>query len=165
MDDQKRLEILGLLQYDARMPASQIAVMVGEPLEAVTSVIGEMEEQRVILRYHTLVNWEKAGVENVTARIDVKITPQRDHGFDHLAERISRFPEVRSCYLMSGTYDLALEVQAPNLREVSRFVSERLSTLEGVASTTTHFVLKRYKHDGILFADTDEGDERLAVTP
>lgn len=165
MQEQKRLEILGLLQSDAHMTVEQIAVMVGEPVEAVSRVIAEMEEQRVILRYHTLVDWEKAGVENVTALIDVKITPQRDFGFDRLAERIARFPEVRSCYLMSGTYDLAVEVQAANLREVSRFVSERLSTLDGVHSTTTHFVLKRYKHDGVLFGPSGEDHERLAVTP
>lgn len=165
MQNDKRLEILGLLQSDARISAEQIAVMVGLPLEEVARLIAEMEEQRVILRYHTLVDWEKTGVENVVARIDVKITPQRDHGFDKLADRIARFPEVRSCYLMSGDYDLSLEVQAPNLREVSRFVSERLATLEGVASTTTHFVLKRYKHDGVLFGETEDGDERLAVSP
>lgn len=165
MQEQKRLEILDLLQGDARLSAEKIAVMVGEPVEWVAQTIAEFEEQRVILRYHTLVDWDKTGMEYVTAMIDVKITPQRDYGFDRLAERIARFPEVRSCYLMSGTYDLAVEVQAPNLREVSRFVSERLSTLDGVASTTTHFVLKRYKHDGVLFGSNGEDDERLAVTP
>ncbi|MFZ5817934.1 MAG: Lrp/AsnC family transcriptional regulator [Bacillota bacterium] len=165
MQEAKRLEILGLLQSDGRLSAEQIAVMVGEPVEAVAAAIREMEEERVILRYHTLVDWDRAGKEQVTAWIDVKITPQRDYGFDRLAERIARYPEVRSCYLMSGTYDLAVEVQAPNLREVSRFVSERLSTLEGVASTTTHFILKRYKHDGALFGGTGDDDERLAVTP
>lgn len=165
MQEQKRLEILDLLQGDARLSAEKIAVMVGEPVEWVAQTIAEFEEQRVILRYHTLVDWDKTGMEYVTAMIDVKITPQRDYGFDRLAERIARFPEVRSCYLMSGTYDLAVEVQASNLREVSRFVSERLSTLDGVASTTTHFVLKRYKHDGVLFGSSGEDDERLAVTP
>lgn len=165
MHDQKRRAILELLQSDARMPADQIAVMVGESAAEVARVIASLEEERVILRYHTLVDWEKAGSEQVTAWIDVKITPQRDHGFDRLAERIARFAEVRTCYLMSGTYDLAVEVQAANLRAVSRFVSERLSSLDGVASTTTHFVLKHYKHDGVLFGSSDEDDERLAVTP
>lgn len=165
MNDQKRLEILGLLQTDARTPVEKIAVMVGEPVEAVAQTIAELEEQNIILRYHTLVDWERAGVESVTARIDVKITPQRDVGFDRLAERIARFPEVRSCYLMSGGQDLAVEVRAENLLAVSRFVSERLSALEGVASTTTNFVLKRYKHDGTLYGESDGADERLAVTP
>lgn len=165
MREEKRREILGLLQSDARMAAEQIATMVGEPLGAVTQAIAELEAERVILRYQALVDWERAGVENVVARIDVKITPQRDHGFDRLAERIARFPEVRTCYLMSGTYDLSVEVVGPTLREVSRFVSERLSTLEGVASTTTHFVLKRYKHDGVAFEEDSEEDGRLVVTP
>lgn len=165
MEDQKRLEILELLQSDARMTTAQIATSLGESVEGVAQVIAEMEQQHVILRYHTLVDWEKAGVEGVTALIDVKIMPQRDHGFDRLAERIARFPEVRSCYLMSGAYDLSVEVVAPNLREVSRFVSERLSTIDGVASTTTHFVLKRYKHDGVHFGGADSDDERLAITP
>lgn len=165
MNDQKRMEILGLLQADARTPVDKIAVMVGEPPEEVARAITEMEEQNIILRYHTLVDWERAGVESVTARIDVKITPQRDVGFDRLAERISRFPEVRSCYLMSGGQDLAVEVRAENLMAVARFVSERLSTLDGVAGTTTNFVLKRYKHDGTLYGEADSSDERLAVTP
>lgn len=165
MEHAKRLEILRLLQENARTTAEQIAVMIGEPEEAVAEVIAGCEQDLTVLRYHTLVDWEKAGVELVTALIDVKITPQRDYGFDRLAERIARFPEVRSCYLMSGTYDLAVEVQAASLRDVSRFVSEKLSTIDGVSSTTTHFVLKRYKHDGVLFGHPDEDQERLAVTP
>ncbi len=165
MQSEKRLEILGLLQENARLTAGEIAVMTGEPEEAVIAFMTEVEQDLTILGYQALVDWEKAGVEMVTALIDVKITPQRDHGFDRLAERIARFAEVRSCYLMSGTYDLAVEIQAASLRDVSRFVSERLSTIEGVSSTTTHFVLKRYKHDGVLFGRTDEGQERLAITP
>jgi DNA-binding Lrp family transcriptional regulator len=165
MDAKKRLELLELLQSDARLTAGHLAVALGESEEAVATAIAELEAEKVIVRYHTLVDWDRAGAESVTAWIDVKITPQRDYGFDRLAERIARFPEVRSCYLMSGTYDLAVEVEAPSLREVSRFVSERLSTLDGVASTTTHFVLKRYKHDGVLFGTAGEDAERLAITP
>jgi len=165
MKNQKRQEILSLLQADARTPVEQLAVMVGEPVAEVARAIAEMEEQRIILRYHTLIDWERAGVESVTARIDVKITPQRGFGFDRLAERIARFPEVRSCYLMSGGQDLAVEVRAESLMAVAQFVSERLSTLEGVASTTTNFVLKRYKHDGTLYGEGGGADERLAVTP
>lgn len=164
MDEQKKREILSLLEGDARLTPEQIAAMVGEAPEAVAAAIAELEGKRAILQYTTLVDWEKAGADQVTALIDVKITPQRDTGFDRLAQRIARFPEVRSCYLMSGAYDLAVEVQAPSLKEVARFVSERLSTMEGVASTTTHFVLKRYKHDGVLYGG-EEPDERLAVTP
>jgi len=164
VNQQKQVEVLTLLQSDARLTAEQISGMIDEPIEQVSAYIQRMQEQRVILRFHTLIDWEKAGVESVTAMIDVKITPQRDHGFDRLAERIARFPQVQSCTLMSGTYDLSVEVEAANLKEVSRFISERLSTLDGVASTTTHFVLKRYKHDGVSFGSAEE-DERLAVTP
>lgn len=164
MQEKKRLEILGLLEQDARLAPEQIAAMVAEPPEAVADVIAELEAQRTILRYTTLVDWDRAGSERVTAVIDVKITPQRDSGFDRLAERIARFPEVQDCYLMSGAYDLSVVVQAAGLKEVARFVSERLSAIEGVSSTATHFVMKRYKHDGVLFGGGDS-DERLLVTP
>jgi DNA-binding Lrp family transcriptional regulator len=138
--------------------------MLDESPEAVAAAIAEMEADKVIVRHYVLVNWEKCGVDRVIAHIDVKLHPQRDTGFDRIAERIARFPEVRSCYLMSGTYDLAVEVESTTLRDVARFVSERLSTLEGVASTTTHFVLKRYKHDGVSFTE-EATDERLAIHP
>lgn len=164
MDEAKRLEILGLLESNARLTAPQIAVMLdGDPAEVATAIT-EMEESKVIVRHCALIDWERAGADRVTALIDVKLHPQRDVGFDRVAERIARFPEVRSCYLMSGTYDLAVEVESANLREAARFVSERLSTLDGVASTTTHFVLKRYKHDGVSFTE-EATQERLAITP
>ncbi|HEY8345942.1 MAG TPA: Lrp/AsnC family transcriptional regulator [Symbiobacteriaceae bacterium] len=164
MDHAKRREILHLLQSDARLTAEHIAAMVGEEPEAVAQAIAEMEADRVLLRYTAVVDWDKMDTDTVTAIIDVKISPQRDVGFDRLARRIARFPEVRACYLVSGAYDLSVIVEAGSLKEVARFVSQRLSTLEGVASTTTHFILKRYKHDGVLFEDA-ESDERLAVTP
>ncbi|HWI60811.1 MAG TPA: Lrp/AsnC family transcriptional regulator [Symbiobacteriaceae bacterium] len=164
MDAGKKREILGLLESNARLTAPQIAAMLDAEPADVAAAITEMEEKKVIVRHFALINWEKAGVDRVTALIDVKLHPQRDVGFDRVAERIARFPEVRSCYLMSGTYDLAVEVESTSLREVARFVSERLSTMEGVASTTTHFVLKRYKHDGVSFTE-EASDERLAITP
>ncbi|HYG58739.1 MAG TPA: Lrp/AsnC family transcriptional regulator [Symbiobacteriaceae bacterium] len=165
MEEGKRLAILELLQGNARLSAAQIAVMVGETEAAVVDTVRQLEEQRIILRHTALVDWDRAGTDRVTATIDVKLHPQRGAGFDRLAQRIARFPEVRSCYLMSGAYDLAVLVESSSLKEVARFVSERLSTLEGVASTTTHFVLKRYKHDGITFFDDERNDERLAVHP
>lgn len=166
MDDSKRREILSLLQEDARLTPHQIAAMISESPEAVAAEIAALEEQGIIRQYVAMVDWEQFGDDNdrVTAIIDVKTTPQRDVGFDQLAERIARFPEVRSCYLMSGMYDLSVEVEASSLKEVARFVSGRLAALDGVASTTTHFILKRYKHDGVLFGDNGK-DERLAVTP
>ena len=165
VEEGKRLAILELLQGNGRLTAGHIARMVGESEEAVTAVIAQMEEQRIILQHTALVDWEKVGKDRVTAMIDVKLHPQRGAGFDRLAQRIARFPEVKSCYLMSGTYDLAVQVESTSLKEVARFVAERLSTLEGVASTTTHFVLKRYKHDGITFFTDDGNDERLAIHP
>lgn len=165
MKEQSRLELLEILQADARTPAERIAAMLGEPVEAVEQAIKELEEQKIILRYHTLIDWERAGVDYVSARIDVKVTPQREVGFDRIAERLSRFPEVHSCTLVSGDHDLSVEIRAANLKAVANFVSEKLSTLEGVASTTTHFVLKRYKHDGILYGGEAGSDERLAVAP
>ncbi|MGE5674633.1 MAG: Lrp/AsnC family transcriptional regulator [Mycobacterium leprae] len=164
MENAKRMEILSLIERDARLKPEQIATMIGETPEAVAAVIHELEAAHAILQYTAVVDWDRAGGTQVTALIEVKIAPQRDTGFDRLAERIARFPEVRSCYLMSGAYDLTVEVQAANLREVARFVSERLSTIEGVSAAATHFVMKRYKHDGILY-ESGDGDERLAVTP
>lgn len=164
MEENKRQSILSLLEANARLTAAQLADMLEETPEAVAAAIAELEEQRIILQHTAVIDWERAGADHVTAVIDVKLTPQRDVGFDRLARRIARYPEVRSCLLMSGTYDLSVEVEAASLKEVARFVSERLSTLDGVASTTTHFVLKRYKHDGIAFGD-DAGEERLAIHP
>lgn len=164
MEKEKRREILQLLQNDARLTAEQLATMVGEETEAVAQALREMEAAGILLRYTAVVDWDQIDTDTVTAIIDVKITPQRGVGFDQLAQRIARFPEVRACYLMSGAYDLSVFVQASSLREVARFVSQRLSTLDGVASTTTHFIMKRYKHDGVLF-EGPETDERLAVTP
>lgn len=164
MEMEKRREILQLLQDDARLTAEQLAAMVGEDAEAVAQAVHEMEQEGILLRYTAVVDWDKIDTDTVTAFIDVKTTPRRDVGFDQLARHIARFPEVRACYLMSGSDDLSVVVQAGSLREVANFVSQRLSTLEGVASTTTHFILKRYKHDGVLFEGPDN-DERLAVTP
>lgn len=164
MDEKKRLTLLQLLEGNARLTHSQLADMLGETPETVAAAMAELEAQKVIVQHTAVIDWDRTGIDRVTALIEVKLTPQRDVGFDRLARRIARFPEVRSCYLMSGTYDLTVEVESATLKEVARFVSERLSTLEGVASTTTHFVLKRYKHDGVAFGD-DAEDERLAIHP
>src|SRR5262249_41888770 len=147
----KRLELLHLLERDGRLGAGQIAAMIGEQEVAVAEAISIFEQTRTIVQYRAMVDWEKAGEDPVTAMIDVKVTPQRGTGFDGIAQRITRFPEVKSCYLMSGGYDLSVVVEAANLKSVASFVAERLSTIDGVASTATHFVLKRYKHDGVAF--------------
>ncbi len=163
MDDLTR-QILELLEDNARLTAKEISVMLNVDAAEVQSVIKSLEDKKVILKYLTLVNYEKLGEEKVSALIEVRITPQRDVGFDGVAERIYRFPEVRSMRLMSGTYDLAVFVEGRSMKEISHFVSTRLSTIEGVISTTTHFVLKAYKQDGVIMEDGEE-DRRLMISP
>ena len=146
----KSTEVLRILEEDARTPHEQIAVMAGLPVEEVVRIIKDAEDSGVIARYRTQVNWEKLGEQQVWALIEVKITPQRDVGFDAVAERIFNFPETRDVYLLSGTYDLAVVVVAKDIYEVSRFVSNRLATIEGVQGTVSHFLLKRYKEDNVI---------------
>jgi DNA-binding Lrp family transcriptional regulator len=164
MNDQKKREILELLEKDARLSAAQIAVLLREPEDAVAKAMAAFEQSRTILQYRALVDWKKAGEKRIRALIDVKVTPERDTGFNRVAERIARFPEVKSCYLMSGNYDLSVVVEAADSEAVGQFIAERLSTIDGIVGTATHFIFKRYKHDGVLFGG-EEIDERLAVTP
>lgn len=164
MEIENRDVILRLLHQNGRLSAETIASMMGETPETVSQMIKEMEDEHIILRYSATINWEKVKSERVTAVIDVKVTPQREVGFDAIAERIYRFSEVKSVSLMSGAYDLQVVIEGDDIREIARFVSERLSTIEHVISTTTHFLLKTYKSDGVIF-DDNEGDRRLVVTP
>lgn len=163
MEDRRR-QVLTVLQGDARLTAEQIGAMLGLAAAEVAQEIAALEAERVILGYRAVIDWDRTGADSVVALIDVKVTPQREVGFDKVAERIYGFSEVRSVSLMSGTYDLSVLVEAPTLKEVARFVSEKLASLEHVASTTTHFILKRYKQDGFVFGDGDD-DRRLAVSP
>ncbi|MBX9687877.1 MAG: Lrp/AsnC family transcriptional regulator [Candidatus Obscuribacterales bacterium] len=157
-------EILSILSRDARVTAEQIAKMTGRELKEVKAAIEAYEKSGVIKRYKAIIDWEKAGVEKVLAFIDVQVAPAREVGFDKVAFRISRFPEVMSVWLVSGTHDLRVLVQGDNLRELGRFVAEKLSTIEGIRATETHFMMRRYKEDNDLFVDSDE-DNRLLVTP
>ena len=156
------MQILNLMQEDCRLPLEKLSVMTGRSLEEVAQAIQTMEKQGVILRYSPVINWDKTDKERVEAMIEVRVTPQRDQGFDAVAKRIYRFDEVKSVYLMSGAYDLLLLVEAHTLKELAYFVSTKLSTLETVTGTATHFVLKRYKSDGTIF-ESEKGDRRLAV--
>lgn len=156
-------EIMEILESDARATPERISTMTGIPLAEVKKVISEAEKNHVIVKYKTMINWQKVGDEQVWAIIEVRIQPQRNVGFDAVAERIYRFPEVRSAYLVSGTYDLAVFVAAKTMQEVASFVSQRLAPLEGVQGTTTHFLLKRYKEDGEIF-DVQQEDKRLPLT-
>ena len=158
-----QIELLHLLQQDCRMPLEKLAVMLGQPMDTVAGMIDDMEGRGIILRYSPVINWDKTDRERVEAMIEVRVTPQRGEGFDAIAKRIYRFDEVKTVYLMSGAYDLLLLVEAHTLKELAFFVSTKLSTLETVTGTATHFVLKRYKSDGVIFEGNNQ-DKRLVVT-
>ena len=157
-------EILDLLRQNARLSIEDIASMTRKTSEEVTAVIKKLESDGVILKYAAIVNPEKDKVakDKVTAEIQIQVQPQREHGFDAIADRIYRFPQVKSLYLMSGGYDLKVLIEGDNLKEVALFVSEKLSTLEGVRSTKTNFVLKTYKENDIVYV-ADERDRREGV--
>lgn len=157
-------QVLKALEGDARLTPEQISTMTGIPTDEVREIIKKAEEDRTILKYKTVINWAKAGEEQVWALVEVKVTPQRNVGFDAIAERIYRFPEARSVYLASGTYDLAVLVVGKTMQEVAIFVSEKLAPLEAVQGTVTHFILKKYKEDGEIL-EGGEGVKRLPVTP
>ena len=164
-------EILELLERDAHLSHDTIATMTGLPVEQVAEQVAQWEASGVIRRYTAVVDWDRAAAtgedsipEIVTAFIDVPVAPARSVGFDDVAQRISRFPEVRSVYLVSGGHDLRCTVTGHSIRAISDFVSQKLSTIERVQATATHFVLKAYKRDGVVFAEP-EPDHRLRVTP
>lgn len=160
----KDREILEILLNNSRIKHDQIAVMLGLDVEEVNKRVEKMEKDGLIVKYHTLVNWEKSGDEFVSALIEVKVTPQRGAGFDNIAERIYRFPEVKAVYLMSGGFDFSVLIEGKTMKEVALFVGTKLATIENVQSTATHFVLKKYKQEGIIL-DDQEKDRRLVVSP
>lgn len=157
-------QILNILERDARTSPDKIAVMVGKTEAEVAAAIKSMEERGVIRHYKTVIDWEKAGKERVFAFIDVRVSPTRGVGFDEVARRIYKYPEVHSVYLVSGDYDLRVVVEGKTMKDVAFFVAEKLATLEGVLSTRSSFLLKKYKSDGDVFEEP-AGEERLAVTP
>lgn len=156
--------LLNLLHENAALKPAQLATLLNLTEADVTQRIKAYEAGQVILGYRTILNEEKLGVDTVRAVIEVKITPEREGGFDRLAERIAKYREVTSCYLMSGAYDLLVIVEGATLREVATFVSQKLATIQGVLSTATHFMLKPYKEQGVLMKQ-ERNEERLAVTP
>lgn len=159
-----REELLAIIEKNSRIDLKELAVILGVREVDVVNELEVMEKEGVICGYHTLVNWEKTSNEKVTALIEVRVTPQRGQGFDSVAERIYRYPEVRSVYLISGGFDLMVILEGKTLREVSSFVSDKLSTLDRVLSTSTHFILKKYKDHGTIFVQKTE-DEREMITP
>nr|WP_148294964.1 Lrp/AsnC family transcriptional regulator [Gracilibacillus boraciitolerans] len=164
--EEKEIELLKLLEKNGRIETDTISKMLDLPADTVEEMLKKLEKEHAILGYSTLVDWSNVyDYEGVAALIDVKVTPVRGVGFDKIASRIYRFPEVKAVYLMSGAYDLSVSVEGKTMMEVSRFVSDKLSTLDTVLSTTTHFILKKYKHDGIIFDEEDDDDKRIMVTP
>lgn len=158
------MTILEILSEDARTDMEKIAVMTGKTEKEVKDAIANLEKERILLKYPAMVNWDRVREDVVQALIEVRVTPQRDEGFDAIAEKIYRFEEVKSVYLMSGAYDLLVIVEGANIKQLAIFVGEKLSTLENVLSTATHFVLKKYKQDGVIMERNAE-DDRLQVSP
>ncbi len=159
-----REELLKIIEKNSRIDLKELAVLLGVEEIDVVNELAKLESEGIICGYHTLINWEKTSIEKVSALIEVRVTPQRGQGFDSIAERIYKYPEVHAVYLISGGYDLLVSMEGKSLKEVSQFVSDKLSTLESVLSTATHFVLKKYKDHGTILSRKDE-DEREKVTP
>lgn len=159
-----REKILPLIEKNSRIDLAELAILLGAEELAVANELKAMEEEGVICGYHTLINWEKTSIEKVTALIEVRVAPQRGQGFDSVAGRIYHYPEVNSVYLISGGFDLLVTLEGKTLKEISQFVSEKLSTLDAVLSTATHFILKKYKDAGTVLDQKNE-DERELITP
>ena len=159
-----REELLLLIEKNSRINLKELAVLLGVEEVDVVSELASLESEGVICGYHTLIDWEKTSIEKVTALIEVRVTPQRGQGFDKIAERIYNYPEVKSVYLVSGGYDLLITLEEKSLKEISAFVSDKLSTLESVLSTATHFILKKYKDHGTIL-DKRREDNREVITP
>ena len=159
-----REQILKAIEKNSRISIKELAVLLGEEEINVANEIAAMEAEGVICGYHTLINWEQTSLEKVNALIEVRVTPQRGQGFDNIAERIYKYPEVDAVYLISGGYDLLVSLEGKSLKAISSFVSDKLSTLDSVLSTATHFVLKKYKDHGTILSKKDE-DEREKITP
>ncbi len=159
-----REKILTFIEKNSRVDLHDLAVLLGVDEQTVVNELEAMEAEHVICGYHTLIDWDKTDVEKVTAMIEVRVTPQRDMGFDKVAERIYNYPEVNSVYLISGGFDLMVTLEGKTLRDISTFVTDKLSTLDSVLSTKTNFILKKYKDHGTVMAETSK-DERIFMTP
>lgn len=157
-------QILKAIDKNSKLSAKDLAIMLSSTEEEVAAIIKELEDEKIICGYPTLINWDKVHCERVTALIEVKVTPQRGQGFDNIAERIYQFDEVQSVYLMSGGFDLTVILEGKTMREVASFVAEKLAPMDAVLSTATHFVLKKYKEHGLELVQSKK-DERMLITP
>lgn len=165
--NETQLKILNILRDNALQTPEEIAQQAGTDIskEEVEQSIKLFEDKEILIKYKALIDWNKISKKIVKALIEVKVTPQRGYGFDRIAGRIYNFPEVTTCYLLSGAYDLLVELEGSNLQEIAQFVSEKLSPLDSVQSTVTHFILKKYKENGDILIKKGNGDERLAISP
>ena len=159
-----REKILTFIEKNSRVDIKELAVLLGVDETMVLNELEQMEQEHIICGYHTLIDWDKTGVEKVSAMIEVRVTPQRDMGFDKVAERIYNYPEVNSVYLISGGFDLMVTLEGKTLRDISCFVTDKLSTLDSVLSTKTNFILKKYKDHGTVMVESPK-DERMMMTP
>ena len=159
-----REQLLSIIEKNSRIDIQELAIIMGAPEIEIANELKAMEEEGVMCGYQTLIDWEKTSIEKVSALIEVRVTPQRGQGFDNIAERIYKYPEVNSVYLISGGFDLLVTLEGKSLKEISSFVSDKLSTLDSVLSTATHFILKKYKDHGTILTKKYE-DERMKVTP
>ena len=159
-----REELLSVIEKNSRIGLDELAVILGVEEIDVVNEIAKLEDEGIICGYHTLINWEKTSIEKVNALIEVRVTPQRGKGFDNIAERIYKYPEVNAVYLISGGFDLLVTLEEKSLKDIAKFVSEKLATLDSVLSTATHFILKKYKDHGTVLSK-NEKDKREAITP
>lgn len=157
-------ELLEIMEKNARIPVSELAAILQKSEYEIEKDIERLEREKIILSYNTQVDWEKFGDDTVTAVIEINLTPQREVGFDAIAERIYRFDEVKTVCLMSGNFDLLVIIEGKSLKDIANFVATRLSTIDGVTQTRSHFMLKAYKKDGVIIGD-EEQDRRLVVSP
>lgn len=158
-----RREILKYIEKNSKVDPKELAVLLGTNEVTVLNEIADMEKEHIICGYHTLIDWEKAGTESVTALIEVRVTPQRNRGFERIAERIYNYPEVNSVYLISGAYDFLITIEGRTLMEISQFVADKLSPIDEVVSTATHFILKKYKDHGTIMGNREK-EERMPVS-
>ena len=157
-------KVLGIIEKNSRVTTREMAVVLGTQEIEIVNALQGLEDAGIICGYHTMIDWDKTDIDKVTALIEVRVTPQREKGFDEIAERIYKYPEVNSVYLISGGYDLLVTLEGKTLRDVSGFVSSKLSTLDTVISTATHFILKKYKDHGTIMTRKYE-DQREIITP
>lgn len=157
-------ELLSIIEKNSRIGLNELATLLGKDEIDVANEITKLEQERIICGYHTLIDWEKTSIEKVTALIEVRVTPQRGQGFDRIAQRIYKYPEVKSVYLISGGFDLLVTLEEKTLKDIAAFVSDKLATLDSVLSTGTHFILKKYKDHGTIL-DKIEEDTREVITP